>query len=114
MEFLHKKTARVAVRTSCDLFWCARADKTASGSTTLRTEIDDVVCHLDDIEVMLDDEDGVAALYKGVETLKQAADVMEMKTCGGFVEDEKCGNLFLHTYIIGKLHALVLATGEGG
>ncbi|MBQ5370595.1 MAG: Flp pilus assembly complex ATPase component TadA, partial [Bacteroidaceae bacterium] len=47
-----------------------------------------------DVQVVLDDQYGVATLYQGIETLHQAADIVEVQTRGGFVEDEQQGRDF--------------------
>ncbi len=68
---------------------------------------------LDDFHVVLDDENGMAALDEGVEGLQQALDVMKMEAGGGLVEDEERGFLLLLSDEIGQLDALVFTTREG-
>ena len=55
-----------------------------------------------------------AAMDEGIEGKEQLADVVEVQSRRGFVEDEDGGLRLLHTEVIGKLDALVLATGQGG
>ena len=69
---------------------------------------------LDDFKVVLYDDDGVAAMDEGIEGKEQLADVVEVQSRRGLVEDEDGGLRLLHTEVIGKLDALVLATGQGG
>ena len=56
---------------------------------------------LDDFHVMLNDEDGMAALYQGIEGAEQALDIVEVQTRRGLVEDEEGGLLSLLTNEIG-------------
>ena len=67
-----------------------------------------------DIQIVLNDDDGVPARDEGIERLKEFLDVVEMKTGGGFVEDEHGGNYLLLTNEIGEFDALVFSSGESG
>ena len=72
-----------------------------------------MVGEFDDIEVVLDDNDGVALIDKAVEDDHEGADVLKMQSCGGFVEDvERLARVFLRQFG-GKFHALAFAAGEG-
>ena len=103
----------VAVLALGDLFGCACGKEVAACVTAFRTEVDDVVGTLDDLQVVLDDDDGVAATDKGIKGCKQLLDVVEMQASRRFVEDENGGLVLLHSQIVCKLDALVLATREG-
>ena len=77
------------------------------------SHIDDPVGHLDDVVVVLDDDDGVTTLDKAVESGKEFLDIVEMKSRGRLVEDEKHGSLSLALDEIGRqFDALAFATGE--
>ena len=69
---------------------------------------------LDHLEIVLDDDYGVTTRDEGIERLKEFLDVVEMKTCGWFVEDEHRGHYLLLTNEIGELYALVFSTRESG
>ena len=78
------------------------------------THVDDVVGKLDDVEVVLDDDDGVALVDESVEHLHEGADVLEVEAGGGFVEDvEGLACVFLSEFG-GEFHALAFSAGEGG
>lgn len=53
----------------------------------VRTEVDDVVGNFDDVEIVLDDEDGVALLDEAVENGDEFCNVVGVKSGGGFVKD---------------------------
>ena len=61
------------------------------------------------VEVMLDDDNGVSAFDEGIEALEEGADVVEMQASGGFVEDEERRGGFFLTEVVGQFHALVFA-----
>ena len=56
-----EELARVRRRHLDDVLGTACRDDGAALVATLRAEVDDVVSRLDDVEVVLDDDDGVAA-----------------------------------------------------
>src|SRR3954469_15330495 len=102
-------------RTRCrrDLLRRSLGDDPSATRSTLWSEVDDPVSGLDDIEVVLDDEDGVAAVDEAMEHLEQLLDVGEMEARGRLVEDVE-GPAGRPAGQLGReLHALGLATGEG-
>lgn len=68
-----------------------RPDEVAAGISALGSELDDVVGGGDDVGVMLDDDDGVAAVEEGTEGGEEFLDVVEVEAGGGLVEDEEDG-----------------------
>ena len=83
-------------------------------STAFGTHIDDPVGKFDDIEVVLDDDNRVAAIHEFLEYVHQDADVLEVKARGGLVEDVEClARIFLRQFG-GQFYALTLTSGEGG
>jgi hypothetical protein len=62
---------------------------------SLGTNVDDMVGTLDYIHVVLNDKNGMTTLYEGIESVQETLDVVEMESCGRFVEDEKSFLLFL-------------------
>ena len=51
------------------------------------SEVDDVVGNFDDVEIMLDDDDGVALLDETVENGDEFGNVVGVKSCRRLVED---------------------------
>ena len=80
-----------------DLFRGSLSNDGTALIAALRTEIDDPVRTLDDIEVMLDDNDGVARIHNAFKHGNQTLDVIGMKTGGRFIEniDGLAGRLLL-------------------
>ena len=85
-------------------------------------ELDDVVGGSDDVGVVLDDDDSVAAVEEGAEGGEEFLDVVEVEACGGLVEDEEDGLVGGPAFVsgvlaeaeeVGELDALALAAAEG-
>src|ERR1700728_3885322 len=70
-----------------DGFGRAGGDNLSPGRTAFGPEVDDPVSRLDDVEVMLDDHQRAAAVDQLAEGHQQFADVVEVETGGGLVED---------------------------
>ncbi len=62
----------------CDLFRCAGCDNLTALVATFRTEIDDPVGRFDDVQIMLDDSDGVTVIAQAVQYAEQLLDIMKM------------------------------------
>ena len=69
---------------------------------------------LDDVEVVLDDDHGVAGVHQAVEHAQQLADVLEVQAGGGLVEDVEGAAGGALGQLARELDALRLAAGEGG
>ena len=65
----------------------APGDDRTAPVTAFRTHINDIVGGLDDIQVMLDDHDRIAAFHQGVEDAGQLGHIIEVEARGGFVQD---------------------------
>src|SRR3954469_19851007 len=80
-------TAQVAPRMRCfdarDFLRRAAGDDRSAARAALGTEIDDVVGGLDHVEIVLDDEHGVAAVHEAMQHIEQHAHVLEVETGGG-------------------------------
>ena len=72
-----------------DGFWGAGCDDVAAVFACVGAEVDDPVCAFDHVEVVFDDENGVAAVNEAVEDFDENADVVKVQSRGGFVEEVK-------------------------
>src|SRR3954452_2117355 len=93
-----------------DLLRRSLGDDPSATRSTLWSEVDDPVSGLDDIEVVLDDEDRVAAVHEAMEHLEQLFDVGEMQARGRLVEDIEGPPGRAAGQLGRELHALRLAT----
>jgi hypothetical protein len=70
-----------------DLLGGAVGDDASTTFAALGAEIEDVVGVADDVEVVLDDDDGVAEVSEAVQDFEELADVVEVEAGGGLVEE---------------------------
>ena len=73
------------------------------------TDVDQVVGHLDDVEVVLDDNHRIAAVHELVQHVEQQADILEMESRRRFVEDIERTARIAFRKLRGELDALALA-----
>src|ERR1700729_6725 len=97
-----------------DVFGGAGGDDVAAAGAAVGAEVDDVVGGLDDVEVVLDDDDGVAAVDEPAQDAQEFADVFEVQPGGGLVQDVDgpAGGAALQ--FGGELDPLRFAAGQGG
>lgn len=109
----------MAVGASGDVLWGAFGDDASALFTGLGAQVDDPVGRADDVEVMFDDEDGVAGIDQGVEGEEEDADVVGVEAGGGFVEQEEGGASRGVGLVVefgelgGEFQALAFPAGEG-
>src|SRR6516225_3598565 len=70
----------------CQFFRRPRSDENAAIVTCLRPQIDQVICGLDDVQVMFDNDYGVASIDETMKNMQKCCDIIEMESGGGFVE----------------------------
>ena len=59
----------------------------AAAAATFRPHIDDVVGYFDDVQVVLNDDDGVTLVNEFVEDFQQVADILKVEARGRFIQD---------------------------
>ncbi len=69
-----------------NLFRRALRDDGAALITAFRAEIDDVVGHFDDIEIVFDDENCVALVAKRLEDFQKLFDIRDMEAGRRFIQ----------------------------
>ena len=62
-------------------------DDAAARAPSLGSEVDDPIRRLHDVELMLDNQHGVALIHELVQDAEQQAYVLEVKTGSGFVQN---------------------------
>ena len=97
-----------------DLFGGADRNHFTTPRATLGTEIDDPVGGLDDVEVVLDDDHGVAVIAQPMQDFQQLLDVVEMLAGGRLIEVIECFASVAFRQFARQLHALRLAARQGG
>ena len=97
-----------------DLLRGSGHDDGSPALAALWAHVDDPVGVGDDVEVVLDDDHGVALVDQSLEHRQQLADVFEMQTGGRLVEDVDGPPGGAALELGGELDALGLTTGERG
>ena len=72
-----------------DVFGGALGDELAAVLAGFGAEVEDPVGGFDDVEVVLDDEEGVAGIDEFLEYGEEVFDVGKVQAGGGLVEDEE-------------------------
>src|SRR5437899_9037622 len=97
-----------------DEFGRALRDDAAAAFAALGAKVDDPVGLLDDVEMVLDDEHGVAEINEALQHVEELANVIEVQAGGGFVENvERAAGLAFGKFA-GQLDALGFTAGERG
>ena len=86
-EYGGEPVAGVAGGVGGDLFGGAGGDDLAAAAAAFGAHVDDPVGGLDDVEIVLDDEQGAAAVDELAEGGEELGDVVEVEAGGGLVED---------------------------
>jgi hypothetical protein len=92
-----------------DQFGGAFGDDAASTFAAFGAEVDDPVGVADDVEIVLDDDDGIAEVGEAVKDFEELADVVEVEAGGGLVEEVKGAAGLAFGELAGELHALSFA-----
>lgn len=59
------------------------SDDAAAGRAPLRTEVDHVIGGANDVQIVLDDHNGISLIHELVQHVEELRDVLEMQTrCG--------------------------------
>src|SRR5688572_23900502 len=83
------------------------ADDTSTFFTPVRPYINDMVCHLDNVHMMFDDNGCVPPVDKALNDMQQVPDIFEMQTRCRFIKDIDCltgvplGQFFSQLYALG-------------
>ena len=103
----------VARRVFGDLFRRAAGDDFPAAAAAFRPQIDDPVRRFDDVKVVFDDDDGVAAVAQAVQHVEQLAHVVEVQAGGRFVQDVEGATGVAFGEFARQFYPLRFATGEG-
>ncbi len=79
--------AGVRARDLLDRLGCAFGQHVTAAGTTFGAEVEHVIRREHEVEVVLDDDDGVAAIDQGLEGLHEPCDVGQVQAGRGLVED---------------------------
>ena len=86
----------------------------ADADAAFRSQVDDPVGGLDDVEVVFDDDDGVAMIAQPVQHRQQLRDIVEMQAGGGFIQYIECLAGVAPGKFARQLDALCFTAGQCG
>src|SRR4029077_15697462 len=109
-----QKFASERSRSGCDFFGPALGDDEAAIFSAFGAEVDDPVGITNDVQIVLDDDDGVAEVGEAMQYVEQLAYVVKVKAGGGLVQKVKGASGLSLGKLASELHALRFATAEGG
>ena len=96
------------------MFGRAFGQHVAALDAAFRTHVDEPVAVLDDVQVVLDDQHGVALVDQLVQHLEQLAHILEVQAGGRLVQDVERVAGGAAAQLLAQLDALRLAAGERG
>jgi hypothetical protein len=70
-----------------DIFGRACGEDLTAAMAAFGSHVDDPIGGFDDIKLMFDDDDGISFIDEALEDEEEAADILKVKACGGFIED---------------------------
>ncbi len=97
-----------------DRFRSTLGDKQTAGIAALRAEINDPVCTVNHIQIMLNDKDGVALRHEAFEHTEKMANVLGVKPCRRLVQHIEGAPFGAASKFCSQLHALRLSAGQRG
>ena len=106
---IHESMTQALIKLGARVRLQTETPDTPAGICFTRAEVNDVVSRLDDIEVVLDDNDGVSLVHKLVQDLQQPTGVLEVQSRRWLVENIQCLAGTPPGKLPGQLHALRLA-----
>ncbi len=94
------------------MLWRGLGEDLPTFAAAAGAEVDDPVCGLDDVEIVLDDDEGIASIAQTQEDGHQGLNVGKVQAGGRFVEDvERVPGAFAAEFG-GELDALGFAARE--
>ena len=99
LQILAEELAGGVIRDSGEVFGSAGGEDVATVCAAGGAEVEQIVAGFEDVEVVFDDDDGVASVDEALEDFDKAADVADVKADRGFFEDEEV--LFVETEKVG-------------
>ena len=102
----------VAEANCCDFLRGAGCNDTPTLVATFGAKVDNHVCCLDDIQIVLNDDNGVSVITQAVQDREQHLDVLEMQSRRRFVKYVERLSSVAFGKLKSELYALGLAPGQ--
>ena len=111
---LFQKLTGVALGAICNFVRGSGNQYFAAASASLRSEVDQMVGDLDDVEVMFNDNDSISAVGEFVQHFQQQSDVLEVQARRWFVEDVERAARIAFGEFRSQFDALAFTSGQRG
>ena len=86
-QYGFQELPRIRLRDSADIFRRPRRNDRAASVAAFRSQIDEIISRLDDIEIMFNDNDRISAIDEELQDIHQLVDIRRMQPSRRFVED---------------------------
>src|SRR5262249_35405924 len=106
--------ARVRLLDLRHTLWGAQRHHAPASVTTVWPQIDDIIGGFDDIQVVLDDEHGVATFHQAGQYLEQGLDISEVQTGRRLIQNIQGASRTAPGQLTAELHTLGLTTRQRG
>ena len=104
----------VGIFTRRDRFRRARHDQLTALMAALGAKIENPIGTFDDVEMVFDDQDGMAAPHQPLQAIQQPLDIGEVQAGRGFVKNVKVMMTTTHFAQLGGESSLRLPAGKDG
>ena len=111
-QFFFQESWRVALLRLRYFFRSSSRKHLAATSSALRTDVDDVVGKFYYVEVVLDDDNGIALIHELLNNIHQNANVFEVQTRSRLVEDVESLARVALSQFCSQFHTLAFASRE--
>lgn len=107
MKFFFQELRSISLRALCHFFGCTARKEFSPALTAFWSHIYDIVCHFDNVKIMLDNNDRIALIDQLVQHIHQHADILKVQSGGRLIKNiERLACIPLGKFG-GKLHTLL-------
>ena len=112
MKFFFQELRSISLRALCHFFGCTARKEFSPALTAFWSHIYDIVCHFDNVKIMLDNNDRIALIDQLVQHIHQHADILKVQSGGRLIKNIERLACIPFGKFGGKLHTLAFATGK--
>ena len=94
-------------------FWSSTVKNLATIASSAWSHLDNPVGRTDDVGIVLNHDNRVALVHKSAKHVEQDANVLEMQSCSGFVEDVERASCISSSKFCSQFDALTLTSRKG-
>ena len=103
----------MGLRHSCHFFRCSLGNDGAATVTTLRTDINNIVCRFDDIQIVFNNQNRISSICQALQNFNQLAYVLKVQTGSRLIQNVNGFARAAAGKLGCQLDTLCFATGQG-